>query len=93
MNLKAVAQALIDEGYDPAVELVRIVQSGELPAEVQARFLNELITYYQPKVKAIEISGKGGGPIELAFTPEQARAIAEEYLAAQAEEQDAGEAE
>lgn len=92
MNLKAVAQALIDEGYDPAVELIKIVQSRELPAEIQARFLNELIGYYQPKVKAVEISGPGKGPIEIAFTPEQARAIAEEYLVATAEERDAGEA-
>jgi len=85
LNLRSVVEALEDEGLDPAVELVRIARDPDaLDPETRARFLNELIQYYQPKVKAVEISGRNGGPIAVAaVSPEQAAAIAREYLLAQ----------
>lgn len=85
INLRHVIEVLEEEGLDPTAELVRLVQQPDLlDPDVRARFLNELMQYYQPKVKALEITGKNGGPIELtAVTPEQARRIAEEYLISQ----------
>ena len=58
-------------------------QSHLLEPDLRARFLNELIQYYQPKRKAVEHSGVDGGPIAVtAVSPEQAARIAREYLLA-----------
>lgn len=65
INLKAVAEVLAEEGLDPTVELVKIVRTGKLPIEVQARTLTTLMEFYQPKRKAVEVSGIGGGPIKV----------------------------
>jgi hypothetical protein len=53
-----VAEALAEEGLDPATELIRIIQAGSLEPKVQASILNELLQYTQPKLKSIEVKGK-----------------------------------
>nr|BDD47858.1 hypothetical protein 30 [Burkholderiaceae bacterium] len=58
INLRAVADALVQEGLDPAAELIRIVKSGTLDAKTQASVLNELLQYTQPKLKAIQMESK-----------------------------------
>ena len=58
INLRAVAEALAEEGLDPATELIRIIQAGSLEPKVQASILNELLQYTQPKLKSIEVKGK-----------------------------------
>ena len=58
INLRAVADALTQEGLDPAAELIRIVRSGSLDAKTQASVLNELLQYTQPKLKAVEVKTK-----------------------------------
>jgi hypothetical protein len=82
LNLRRVVEVLEDEGLDPTEELVRLVKDpSALDADVRARFLNELVQYYQPKIKAVELTGKDGAPIEVtAISQEQAEAIAREYL-------------
>lgn len=91
INLKAVGEVLAERGLDPTQALVDILlptdkQTGKpvpcrLPADIQARILNELLQYTQPKLKSIEIKGRLG---VAAFNPtdEQARAMAEEFLRA-----------
>ena len=91
INLKAVGEVLAERGLDPTQALVDILlptdpETGEpapcrLPADIQARILNELLQYTQPKLKSIEIKGRLG---VAAFNPtdEQARAMAEEFLRA-----------
>ena len=58
INLRAVAEALAEEGLDPATELIRIIQARSLEPKVQASILNELLQYTQPKLKSIEVKGK-----------------------------------
>lgn len=86
LNLRRVVEALEEEGLDPAVELIRVVKDPSmLEPDVRARFLNELVQYYAPKVKAVELSGPNGGAIPVAaISAEQAEKIAREYLIAQA---------
>jgi hypothetical protein len=48
-----VAEALAEEGLDPATELIRIIQAGYLEPEVQASILNELLQYTHPSLKAL----------------------------------------
>ena len=88
INLKSVAEVLEARGMDPTEALVNILQpmdeegnalSCRLPPDIQARILNELLQYTQPKLKSIEIRGRLG---VAGFNPsdEQARAMAEEFL-------------
>jgi hypothetical protein len=91
INLKAVADVLAERGLDPTEQILAIlcptdengnqVQSG-LDADVQARIWNELLQYTQPKLKSVEVKGNLTAQV-LNFTPEQSRAIAEEFLASQ----------
>jgi hypothetical protein len=92
INLKAVAEVLAARGLDPTEALVDILYPTDdegkdipcrLPADVQARVLNELLQYTQPKLKSIEIKGRIGAAV---FNPtdEQARALAEEFLRSKA---------
>lgn len=64
INLRKVAEVLSEEGLDPTVEIVRILRSGELDPDVAARVQLELLQYCQPKLKAIEVTGKDGGPLQ-----------------------------
>lgn len=81
INLRSVAEALIERGLDPAVELVRVVQEGKLEPEVHARFLNELLQYTQPKLKSVEVKAKIAATA-FDVNDDQARRIAEEFLKA-----------
>lgn len=66
LNLKAVAEILVEEGLDPTRELVRIIKKeGALDPEVRARLLTTLMEYVHPKKKSVEITGAEGGPIVL----------------------------
>lgn len=79
INLKLVAEVLAEKGLDPTVELVDILQSGELPLDVQTRVLNELLQYTQPKLKSVEVKAKvATGAFDV--TDDQARRIAEAFL-------------
>lgn len=75
-NLKGVADVLIDAGLNPAEEILRVMP--ELDPDVKARMMATLLEYIQPKLRAIEMTGKNGGPIELSMTAdERAARIAE----------------
>lgn len=65
INLRAVAEVLAARGYDPTEELIDIIETGSLPPEVESRTWLTLLEYTQPKKKAVEITGKDGGPIKL----------------------------
>ena len=58
--------------------------------EVKLRMLNEMLQYTQPKLKAVEMTGKNGGPIAVAnLSTEQAEKIAREFLLAAVADDDA----
>jgi hypothetical protein len=93
INLKAVAEVLAERGLDPTEAIIDILQptdpeTGEalpcrLDADVQARVLNELLQYTQPKLKSIEVKGSIGVKA-FDVNDEQAKRIAEEFLKQQA---------
>ena len=58
INLRAVADALVQEGLDPAAELIKIIKSGSRDAKTQASVLNNLLEYVQPKLKSVEVKSK-----------------------------------
>lgn len=73
INLKSVAEALVLEGLDPAVEFARIlkpveevdpdtgetVMKHQLDPDTRARMLSEILQYTQPKLKAVEVKMSG----------------------------------
>lgn len=65
INLKAVAEVLAENGLDPTVELVKVIQSGDLDPEVKARVLGTLMEYVHSKKKSVEITGADGGAIQV----------------------------
>jgi hypothetical protein len=81
INLRAVSEVLQAAGMDPAEELVRIVKEGKLPLDIQARVLNELLQYTQPKLKSVEVRAKVVGT-GFDINDAQAKRIAEEFLKA-----------
>ena len=60
----AVAAALKKLGIDPFAELVTLARRTDDDA-VAARIWLELAQYVAPKLKALEITGKSGGPIQM----------------------------
>lgn len=91
INLKAVSEALAERGLDPTEAIIDILRpidpvTGEalpckLDPDVQARVLNELLQYTQPKLKSVEIKAKVAATA-FDVNDEQARRIAEEFLRA-----------
>lgn len=65
INLKAVGEILAERGYDPTHEIINIMETGSLPKEVEVRVWTTLLEYTQAKKKAVEITGKDGGPIRM----------------------------
>lgn len=73
INLKSVAEALVLEGLDPAVEFARILKpiqrvdpitgkktmEHQLDPDTRARMLSEILQYTQPKLKAVEVKMSG----------------------------------
>jgi hypothetical protein len=81
INLRAVADALAEEGLDPAVEIPRILQAQQpvldrqgnpvfnpdgtprmedvVDADTKLRTMTELLSYLQPKLKAVEVKMSG----------------------------------
>lgn len=82
LNLRAVSEVLVANGLDPADELAKIVKSGKLDVDIQVRVLSELLQYTQPKLKSVEVKGKLA-VAGFQVNDDQARRIAEEFLAAQ----------
>ena len=60
----AVAQQLNKLGIDPVAEAVSVAADPECPHAIRAKIWCELIQYIQPKLKAIEVTGKDGGPVQ-----------------------------
>ncbi len=89
INLKAVAEVLAERGLDPTEAIIDILQpvdpeTGEdlpcrLDPDVQARILNELLQYTQPKLKSVEVRAKVAAA-GFDINDEQAKRIAEEFL-------------
>lgn len=91
INLKAVADVLAERGLDPTEQILGILcptdeEGRPLPSsldpDVQARIWNELLQYTQPKLKSVEVKGNLTAAV-VNFSPDQARAIAEEFIKAQ----------
>lgn len=61
----AVSQQLKKLGVDPVARLIGVAQDANCPLSVQAKIWCELLQYAQPKLKAVEITGKDGGPVQL----------------------------
>ncbi len=71
-NLKSVAQVLVEEGYDPTTEVVKILRGTQdpdhpedpearrylVPADVRLRFAAELMKFVHPTKKAVEVEDK-----------------------------------
>lgn len=73
MNLKAVADVLREKGFDPTVELVKILKDpNALPTDIRARMLTTLMEYVHPKKKSVELTGAEGGPIQIENISDQA---------------------
>jgi len=90
INLKAVAEVLASRGLDPTEAIIDILQPvdengnpvpSRLDADVQARILNELLQYTQPKLKSVEIRAKVAAT-SFDVNDAQAKRIAEEFLKA-----------
>lgn len=64
-NIRAVVDVLLEQGLDPTEELVKILKAGTLPPEIQVRTLASLMEYVHSKKKSVEITGEGGGPVQL----------------------------
>ena len=61
----------------------KAIMQDVVDSDVKLRMLNELLQYTQPKLKAVEVTGKNGGPIAVAnLSTEQAEKIAREFLLA-----------
>lgn len=52
-------------GCDPIEALVGIANDPKTPIELRARVLIEIAQYIYPKKRSVELSGIGGGPIEV----------------------------
>lgn len=91
INLKAVAEVLAERGYDPTVEILKLLDPGvdeegnplpsSIDADVRGRLWNELLQYTQPKLKSIEVKGKIAAA-GFDVSDDQARRLAEEFLKA-----------
>lgn len=66
IDLKKVAEVLSAHGLDPTEEIVKVLPS--LDASLKSRVLLELLNYCQPKLKAVELTGPDGGPVQHAGT-------------------------
>lgn len=63
-----VAARLAELGCDPIEGMARIAMDIAAPIELRGRMYSELAQYVAPKRKAVEVSGEGGAPIEIAVT-------------------------
>jgi len=55
VNLRAVAEVCIAAGLNPAEKIVEALEGNELDAALKARVNLELLSYLQPKLKAVEV--------------------------------------
>lgn len=62
---EAVAAICERLGCEPIEGMVRIANNPKAKLELRARMLAEIAQYMYPKLRAIEHSGPGGGPMEV----------------------------
>ena len=63
---RATVAAILDElGCDPIEGMALLANDKKTKPELRGRMFAELAKYRWPQLKAIEMSGPGGGPIEL----------------------------
>jgi hypothetical protein len=55
INLRAVAEVCLAAGLNPAERIVEALNGNELDAGLKARVNLELLSYLQPKLKAVEV--------------------------------------
>jgi len=55
INLRAVAEVCAAAGLNPAEKIVEALEGNELDAALKARVNLELLSYLQPKLKAVEV--------------------------------------
>ena len=72
MDLKGVAEVLTEQGYDPTLEMVKVLKGTQdpdrpedpeakvytVPAQVRLQFANELLKYVHPQRKAMDVEQK-----------------------------------
>ena len=74
ISLKKVADALIEAGMDLPTEIIRTLQTSEvIDEDTKLRVKMELLQYVQPKLKAIEVTGANGGPVEVSSLSREER--------------------
>lgn len=52
-------------GYHPVKAMAEIAHNKDAPLELQGRMHAEVANYVCPKLKAVEVTGEGGGPLKL----------------------------
>lgn len=67
-NLDTVAEILEAKGHCPVTRLAELADSGEMNDFQKASIEKWLMEMRHAKPKALEITGAGGGPIQLHFS-------------------------
>lgn len=69
--------------YDPLVELVKLAKSQKTTASEKIRIASELLSYYQPKLKPMEMNPNEGEVINVNIMYEPARTVGQSEVSAQ----------
>ena len=64
-------------GYDPLIELVKLAKSSKTTCSEKIRIASELMSYYQPKLKPMEVNPNEGEVINVNIMYEPARVSGE----------------
>lgn len=71
----------LEFGYDPLKELVELAQGSDATVGERIRIAETVMSYYQPKVKAIDYNPNSGETISLNITfPEKKELSVEELV-------------
>ena len=82
LDRRSIAETLAKLSCDPIEGMVLIAQDDKNRPELRGRMFAELAQYVYPKLRAIELSGPGGGPVELNVSPSELLARRIDSLAA-----------
>ena len=63
------AEMLDEMGCNPFLGLAQIAQNPKTPVAIVRLALADLAGYLKPKLKSVELTGAGGGPIQLDASP------------------------
>ena len=65
--------------YDPVKELVELAKSAKTNSSEKIKIASELLSYYQPKVKAVELNPNAGEVIKvnISFPEETPKGLSE----------------